>query len=176
MAAAHFASTFALPAKKTGAYVGAAEAVLASGLSPNGAVLISANAVGEGMLTAEFVMRDHRPGHYVVRASKVLATQTLMGDNYRLKYHTPEEIMTVLDSIPIGIVVLQECARGECGEHENLLNKAASRYPERWRLSSVIPSETGSPIRIYQITGNEGKAVQKLSIDMTYTLGTSVEK
>jgi hypothetical protein len=84
--------------------------------------------------------------------------------------------MTVLDSIPIGIVVLQECARGECGEHENLLNKAASRYPERWRLSSVIPSETGSPIRIYQITGNEGKAVQKLSIDMTYTLGTSVEK
>lgn len=176
VAAAHAASTFVVPAKKTSAYVGAAEAVLACGLPRNGAVLVSADVLGEGMLTAEFVMRDSRPDHYVVRASKVLGTQTLMGKKYRLKYQSPEEMMTALDSIPIAIVVIQQCPEGQCGEHENVLTQAAARYPERWRLSSVISSETGSPILIYQITGNEGKAVRTLNIDMTHTLGTTFEK
>lgn len=174
--AAHAACTFAVPAKKTGAYVKAAGAVLACGLPHSGAVLVSADARGEGMLTAEFVMRDRRPDHYVVRASKVLATQTLMGDSYRLRYRTPEALMTALDSIPIAIVVIQQCPERRCGEHENLLTQATARYPERWRLASVIPSETGSPILIYQITGNELKTVQTLDIDMSYTLGVTIEK
>lgn len=175
-AAAHAALTFVVPAKKTSAYVRVADAVVASGLPPSGAVLVSADGIGEGMLTAEFVMRDRRPDHYVVRASKVLATQTLMGDNYQLKYQSPEEIVTALDTIPIAILVIQQCPKGKCGEHENLLTQAAERYPERWRLSATIPDETGSPIRIYQITGNEGKPVRTLHIDMSPTLGTTIEK
>jgi hypothetical protein len=175
-AAVHAASTFVIPPKRTTSYVRVADAVLACGLPLNGAVLVSAEAIGEGMLTAEFVMRDHRPDHYVVRASKVLGTQTLMGDNYQLKYRNPEEIMTTLDSIPIAVVVIQQCPKGKCGEHENILNQAAARYPERWRLSSVIPDETGSPIRIYQITGNEGKVLRTLHIDMSPTLGTTIEQ
>jgi hypothetical protein len=171
----HLASTFGVPLKKTSAYVTAADAVISSGLAHNGAVLVSADAEGEGMLTAEFVMRDRRPDRYVVRASKVLATQDMMGDNYHLKYHTPQQIMMVLDSIPVAIVVTQRCPKGKCGEHENLLNEAAALYPERWRLSSVIPSELGSPIFVYQIIGNENKTVQMLQIDMLKTLGTTVD-
>ena len=171
----HVASTFGVFPKNTSAYVKAADAVISSGLAHNGAVLVSADAEGEGMLTAEFVMRDRRPDHYVVRASKVLATQDLMGDKYQLKYHTPEEIMTVLDSIPVAIVVTQQCPKGKCGEHEKLLNEAASLYPERWRLSSVIPSEPASPILVYQIVGNEAKAVQMLQVDMMKTLGTTID-
>jgi len=70
----HLTATFGVSLKQTGAYVKAADAVIAAGLAHNGAVLVSADAEGEGMLTAEFVMRDRRPDHYVVRASKVLAT------------------------------------------------------------------------------------------------------
>jgi Dolichyl-phosphate-mannose-protein mannosyltransferase len=171
----HLVSTFGVSPKNTSAYVKAADAVISSCLVHNGAVLVSADAEGEGMLTAEFVMRDRRPDHYVVRASKVLATQDLMGDKYELKYHTPQEIMTVLDSIPVAIVVTQQCPKGKCGEHENLLNETASLYPERWRLSSVIPSEPASPILIYQIVGNEAKAVQMLQVDMMKTLGTTID-
>lgn len=127
------------------------------------------------MLTAEFVMRDRRPDHYVVRASKLLASQTLMGDKYQLKYHTPEQIMTVLDAIPVSIVVTQRCPKGKCGEHENLLIEAATLYPERWRLSSVIPSEPDATILVYQISGNEGKTVQTLQVDMLKTLGTTID-
>jgi hypothetical protein len=171
----HVVATFGLPLKKTGAYVKVADAVLSSGLPHSGAVLVSADAEGEGMLTAEFVMRDRRPDHYVVRASKVLATQDVMGDNYQLKYNTPEQIMMVLDAIPVAIVVTQQCPKGKCGEHENLLNEAAALYPERWRLSSTIPSESASPILVYQIIGNEAKTVQKLQIDMMKSLGTTVD-
>ena len=171
----HVAATFGVPLKQTRAYIKAADAVMSSGLPHNGAVLVSADAEGEGMLTAEFVMRDRRPDHYVVRGSKLLASQTLMGDKYELKYHTPEQIMMVLDSIPIAIVVAQRCPKGKCTEHENLLTEAATLYPERWRLSSVIPSEPDSPILIYQISGNESKAVQMLQVDMLKTLGTTID-
>lgn len=171
----HIASTFDVPLKQSSAYVKAADAVLSSGLAHNGAVLVSADAEGEGMLTAEFVMRDRRPDHYVVRASKVLATQDVMGDKYQLKYHTPQQIMMVLDSIPVAIVVTQRCPKGKCGEHENLLNEAAALYPGRWRLSSVIPSESTSPILVYQIIGNEAKTVQMLQVDMIKTLGTTID-
>lgn len=171
----HLATTFGVSLKQTSAYVKAADTVISSGLAHNGAVLVSADAEGEGMLTAEFVMRDRRPDHYVVRASKVLATQDAMGDNYELKYHTPEQIMTVLDSIPVAIVVTQQCPKGKCGEHENLLKQAATLYPDRWRLSSVIPSEAAAPILVYQIIGNEDKAVQALQVDMLKTLGTTID-
>jgi len=175
VAGVHVASTFGLFLKSTSSYVKAADAVISSGLAHNGAVFVSADAEGEGMLTAEFVMRDRRPDHYVVRASKVLATQDAMGDNYQLKYHTAEEVMMVLDSIPVAIVVTQRCPIGKCGEHENLLNEAATLYPERWRLSSVIPSEPDSPILVYQIIGNETKTVQALQVDMLRTLGTTID-
>jgi len=173
--AVHVAATFSVSLKNTSAYVKAADVVVSSGLPHNGAVLVSADAEGEGMLTAEFVMRDRRPDHYVVRASKVLATQDVMGDDYHLKYHTPEEIMTVLDSIPVAIVVTQRCPKGKCGEHENLLNEAVALYPERWRLSSVIPSEPDAPIFVYQIIGNEDKTVKMLQVDMMKTLGTTLD-
>ena len=176
VAAAHAASTFIVPAKKTSAYVRVADAIFARGLPDNGGVLVSAHVRGEGMLTAEFVMRDHRPDHYVVRASKLLASQTLMGDKYQLTYHSPEEIMTALDSIPIGAVVMQHCPKGTCSEHENLLMQTAGRFPERWQLAATIPSETGAPIFIYRIVGNEAKAVRTLHIDMSRTLGMTVEK
>ena len=174
--AVHVATSFFVPAKNTRAYVKVAEEVLISGLPHSGAVLVSAEAIGEGMLTAEFVMHDRRPDHYIVRASKVLATQTLMGDKYQLKYKSPEEMMTALDAIPISTVVIQQCPKGKCGGHENLLTQTAQRYPERWRLSSVIPSETDSPILIYRIVGNEDKTVRTLHIDMTPTLGTTIGK
>lgn len=172
--AAHLTMTFMVPAKRTGAYVTVAKEVIASGLPNNGAVLISADGIGEGMLTAEFAMHDHRADHYVVRANKVLASQTLMGDKYQVRYHTAEEMMAVLDSIPIAIVVIQQCSGPKC-EHEKILTQAAARYPERWRLASIIPSEVGSPVRIYQIGGNESKPVRSLRIEMTNTLGTTIE-
>jgi hypothetical protein len=173
LVAVHVGSTFGVSVKNTSAYVKAADAVVSAGLVHNAAVLVCADAEGEGMLTAEFVMQDRRPDHHVVRASKVFATQNLMGDEYQLKYHTPQELMMVLDSIPVAIVVTQRCPKGKCGEHENLLNEAAALYPERWRLSAVIPSEPSSPILIYQIIGNEGKTVQTLQLDMMRPQGTT---
>jgi hypothetical protein len=176
IAAAHVASTFVVQAKNNRAYVRVADEILGRGLPDGGGVLVSADAKGEGMLTAEFVMRDQRPNHYVVRASKVLATQTLMGDKYQLRYQSPEGIMTALDSIPIAVVVMRQCPSEQCSGHENLLAQTAGSFPERWQLAASIPNETGPSILVYRIVGNETKAVRTLQIDMSPTLGTTVEK
>jgi 4-amino-4-deoxy-L-arabinose transferase-like glycosyltransferase len=166
---------FQIPKKTGGAYVSTAQAVLDAGLPANGAVLVSADGLGEGMLTSEFVMKDRRPDHYVVRASKVLATQTLMGDSYQLIYQNPEALMTALDSIPVAIVVLQQCSTNLCGEHVKLLTQTVERYPDRFGLAKIIPSEGSFPILIYRINGNDGKPVKELHIDMAPTLGTMIE-
>ena len=165
---------FQVPRKTGAAYVTTANAVLHDGLQTNGAVLVSADASGEGMLTAEFVMSDRRPDHYVVRASKMLATQTLMRDNYHLLYTSPKKLMTALDSIPISYVIMQQCPPGSCGEHEKLLALTAQQYPDRFWPMQVIPAENGAPISIYRIKGNEGKPARALSIDMAPTLGTTL--
>ncbi len=173
---AHLVFIFQIPRKTGSAYVTTADTVLSAGLQAKNAVLVSADGVGEGMLTAEFVMRDRRPDHYVVRASKVLATQTLMGEEYHLIYQNAEALMTALDSIPVATVVMQQCPEGSCGEHEMLLERTIERYSDRFGLIKVIPSEDAAPILVYRIKGNEGKPVTALHIDMAPTLGTTLGK
>jgi 4-amino-4-deoxy-L-arabinose transferase-like glycosyltransferase len=174
--AAQLVFIFQIPRKTGSAYVSAANTLLSAGLQANRAVLVSADAVGEGMLTAEFAMRDRRPDHYVVRASKTLATQTLMGDEYRLIYQDAEALMAGLDSIPVCTVVVQQCPPGSCGEHEKLLERTIERFPDRFGLIQVIPSEDAAPIFVYRVNGNDGKPVKALRIDMTPTLGETLGK
>ena len=45
-------------------------------------ILVSAESPGEGMLIAEIAMRDRRPGHFVLRGSKVLARSDWNGNGY----------------------------------------------------------------------------------------------
>ena len=99
-----------------------------------------------------------------------------MLDDYQLIYQDVEALMTALDSIPVATVVMQQCPKGLCGEHEKLLEQTIERYPDRFGLIKVIPSEDAAPILIYRINGNEGKPVKALHIDMAPTLGTTLSK
>lgn len=173
---AYAAFTFTVPQKKTSSWVEVADAVLAHGVPRGGAVLVSADGAGEGMLVAEIAMRDSRPNYFILRANKMLASQTLMGADYKQRYQTPVELMRALDAVPVSMAVVQPCSPKQCAGHEKLVAETARQLPERWRLLSVTTTKDGSPIQLYRIAGNEGKPARAFSLDMSHTIGGTLEK
>ena len=69
-------------------------------------VLVSSEAAGEGIFIAELAGRERRPGHRVLRASKVLSTSNWDGSRYRPVYRTAEDVGEYLAAADIRIVVV----------------------------------------------------------------------
>lgn len=170
------AFTFRVPRKQTSSYVEVARAIAAQNLPRGSAILVSSDAGAEGMLVAEMAMQEiRRPGHIVLRASKMLADRRMM-TGYRLLYQTPGEVMQVLDSIPVALAVVENCEPSACGEHARVLEEAIATMPARWKLLHAVQRESGTSIRLFRIAGNEGKLVRDVRIDMRHTLGSVIEK
>lgn len=125
----------------------------------------------EGQFIAEVAMHERRPGHFVLRASKVLARQGFLGDGYRVLYPTPAAMMHYLESVPVGVLVMDKClARGKL-EHQNVLQQVVQRYPQEWKLVSSYPCERNYPegkdrVLVYRLLGHETGAAPEIRLDM----------
>jgi hypothetical protein len=174
IAAPYAAFSFHVPQKKTAAFVTAVDQLLAAGIPERGVILVASDASGEGSLVAEFAMRERRRRYFVARAGKVLADSDLMGADYRLLYHTSEELMNALDDVPVHVAVVEECPAARCGAHNALLAETISRMPQRWRLIDEVRSAEGGPLRIYRIAGNQARSLQRLQVNLRRTLGITL--
>jgi 4-amino-4-deoxy-L-arabinose transferase-like glycosyltransferase len=168
------AFAFHVPRKNTQDFAKVADRVLAEALPANSVILVASDGVGEGMFVSEIAMRGPRPRYFVARSSKFLATQTLMGEEYRSLFGTGRELMEALDRVPVSIVVIDEPGLEQSGRHGQLLVSLTRGLPERWELLHTLSKESGGHIRTYRLKGNERKPFNRLSIDMRYTLGRSI--
>ncbi len=130
----------------------------------NSVVLVSSEAFGEGLTVSELAMLDHRPGHRILRASKVLSESNWNGQDYHLKFTTPASIVTFLDAESVEFVVLDSTPGLPRQPHHALLVEAIESAPERWRLFGVFPQDRTSEgllpaIRVYQRTGSLAPAL-----------------
>ena len=73
----------------------------------NSVLLVSGGRKGEGILISEVAARESRPGHIVLRASKMLASDDWMGRNYRPLFQDQREVLQYLEGIPVGIVIIK---------------------------------------------------------------------
>jgi hypothetical protein len=106
-------------------------------------LLVSSDALGEGMFIAEIAMREKRPGHVVLRASKALAESGWMGEGYNSRFDTPEQLMEYLESVPVGLVVLDD-AEATPPAHHRLLRELVAARPDRWeRVDAGIAPAAG---------------------------------
>jgi hypothetical protein len=94
-------------------------------------ILTAGTPEREGMAVSEIAMRDRRPGRYVLRGSKVLATSTWVGTNYRPLYETAEQVLQGLDKIGASTVILQADAPAGV-PHYRLLSEALQSAPSVW--------------------------------------------
>ncbi len=141
--------------------------------------LVSSDSRGEGMMVVEMALHEKRPGHIVLRGSKMLADSDWMGTSYRLRYPTPEAMMNYLHSVPVGVLVMEDTP-GRKLPHHQLLEEALRRYPSQWELVGAYPPpQPGGPddgrIRVYHLLGSEAGSPPKVRIDMRSRLGRFLE-
>jgi len=143
----------------------------------NSVILVASEGDGEGMLIDEVAMREARPSHFILRASKMLGQGDWLGNHYVLTYHTPEEVMKFLDSIPVELVVIDHETGLANPPYFALLTQAIAAYPALWEHAGTYPQApgTGPTIDVYRLKSAAGRAPGKIRIEMPYTLGRSIE-
>ena len=134
----------------------------------NSVFLVCSNAEGEGMLISEVAAHEPRPGHIVLRATKMLASMDWMGSNYQASFHDPQDMLLLLEGIPAGVVVIDE--EGRRTPHGQLLYQGLQSHPEKWQLWSRV-----NGIEIFRLIGHEDKPVGKIRIPMRSGLYGSFE-
>ena len=146
----------------------------------NSVILISSDALdGEGMLISEIAMREKRPSHIVLRATKMLSQSDWMGERYSLVYQTPEEVMNFLNETPVEVVVIQAGAGPTEYPDHKLLRQTIDRYSAEWDHIGTFPQhhagEPGSRIDAYRLKSAAGRSAGKLRINLPYTLKGYIE-
>jgi hypothetical protein len=143
----------------------------------NSVILVASEADGEGMLIDEVAMREARPSHFVLRASKMLGQSDWNGLHYLPKYRTPEELMKFLDSIPVELVVIDNEPGSTAPPYYALLRQTIAAFPALWEHAGTYPQAhgTGPTIDVYRLKSAAGRNPGKIRIDMPYTLGRSID-
>jgi len=148
------------PRKDCGGYAEVARAILARPEWNRSVILVSSDAPGEGMLISELAMRERRPGHIVLRGSKVLSVTSWFGWNARPLFSGPAEVGEFLRAVPVGLVVLDgEPVRPPA--HHYQLQLALRSGAGSWELIGHFPQrrrpgDRRDGIYLYRLIGHEG--------------------
>lgn len=111
----------------------AVEAILARPDRPGTVVLVSSEGYGEGVFIAALAAGEARPGHYVLRASKVLSTSDWSGSDYRLTHATPADADRALRAIGVEAIVIDtHPAAGPHSLHHRQLLTLIRDFPQHW--------------------------------------------
>ena len=105
----------------------------------NAVFLVSSDATGEGMFIAETAMHEARPGHVVLRASKLLSAQAWNGQGYQVLVHTEPELIALLQKQKVRFLVLDSSIPTSLlAPHHELLRTAAAN-PDHFALRRTYP-------------------------------------
>ncbi|MBK7929872.1 MAG: glycosyltransferase family 39 protein [Bryobacterales bacterium] len=117
-------------------------------------VLVVSDLRGEGATTAEFAMRERRPGRRVLRASSVLAQTSFLGDQYQPKFRDAASLSRFLGSRGPLVVLLDAPPRPF--PHTVLAREAISLNASGWRR---VPDGAGAggKVEIWLWEGQHGR-------------------
>jgi 4-amino-4-deoxy-L-arabinose transferase-like glycosyltransferase len=143
--------TFAIPPKLSYGFEQTAAYLDSRPELKQAVVLSSSEAMGEGMMITETEMRERRPGHYILRASKLLAVEDWSGRKYQALFPSAAAVRNELNLIPVGVLVI-DFTPGETRpiHHTQLLSMLAAHPPE-WKLAGSFGPGGGvtRPVRLY---------------------------
>lgn len=114
-------------------------------LPPGSAALVVSDSLGEGALISEMAFQRPLPRAYLVRGSKLLASQEWNGAHYRDRVESAEECARLLASIPIGVLVIDRRDSVFRQAHFDVVENMLRVQRDGWRLMDEFPSPAGSP-------------------------------
>jgi hypothetical protein len=109
---------------------------------------VSSDANGEGAFISEVAMRDKRPNHIVLRASKLLGDESWGGDHYESRFSDAISVQRLLDQIPVSSVVIDNWPGMRPRPHQALLQRAMTDNPGEWVRVAV--KGTDGMIAVYR--------------------------
>lgn len=131
---------FSFPPSPVRGYAALANLMLSNLQLRGRVILICSDPEGEGGFISEMAMREKRPGHFILRASKVLASSDWTGHNARPLFHSASEVLSYIDSIPLSTVIIDRSASApDLPVYENFLLGALQAPSHHWRLLATSP-------------------------------------
>ena len=162
--------TFSPPPRRERGFGDAASLVLPRLTSPHAAALVSSDPLGEGAFVARAAEHQLAERSFVLRGSKLLASDTWMGLNYSVRYADGVSTLKALDQAQVAYVVVDDASRDP---HHRLLTEAVSTSAH-WTLEretrGVGAARTG-PVRIYARTNPLPPEAPRFELQTGYTLG-----
>jgi Dolichyl-phosphate-mannose-protein mannosyltransferase len=171
------AAGFSFPRTHSRGYAAVANALLHNPQMRHSVILISSDADGEGSFISEVAMHEKRPGHIILRATKVIASSDWLGQHAKLLFNSPAQVLDYLDSIPANVVILDYSA--SCRVYEDLLEEAMSAPPHHWKLSASYPLwkrgvEDPAAVRVYICTVPASNPQGLIHVDLQRMLGKTL--
>jgi hypothetical protein len=173
--------TFTIPAWACHGYGPIARRITSSSEFEGTVLLVSSDSYGEGMLIAEMANDEERPGHVILRGSKVLQSSDWLGRHYACRYRTSGEVMAYLDSIPVGLVIVDSSVpRDADSEDRRLLLEAIRANPSRWESLGTYDlrrpwRDHPHALNVYRLVTQGRSSARAVSIDMRGMLGKPLE-
>ncbi len=160
--------TFRIPAASASTYRDVARELLRREELARSVFLISGNASREGAFIAEIAAGERRPGHFVLRASKALASSTWMGGRYQARFPDAVQAGVFLESVPVDVLALAVPAKGPYNQDQAQLLELARQQPDRWEpLDPGVPTD----LLLFRRKGPKSQGAPKIEIDMGRKLG-----
>ncbi len=174
LAALFFSTAFRIPQKRYFGFDKVADE-LERPAYKDSIILISSEGEAEGLLISEMAMREHRPGHILLRATKMIGQSDWNGERYLLLRDTPEKVLAWLRSVPVELIVL-DTTKLYTSRHHELIKETLNQYPDAFELLGRYPAAGPGKdlIQLYRVKGVSSKNHGRIRIDLPFTLGRSI--
>lgn len=126
-------STFEIRPKPTLGSAAVAEFILSRPELAGQTLLVTSEGKGEGAIIAELAMLEERPGHRILRATKIFADSNWSGSFYKSKCNTPDCVLSLLEHYKVTSVIVQTYTPYQIHDllHHSLLKRALDQSM-RW--------------------------------------------
>jgi hypothetical protein len=164
--------TFSPPPRRERGFGDAASLVLPRLTSPHAAALVSSDPLGEGAFVARAAEHQLAERSFVLRGSKLLASDTWMGLNYSVRYADGASTLEALDQARVAYVVVDDASRDP---HHRLLTEAVSTSA-RWTLEREmrVGATRAGPVRIYARRHPLPPGAPRFELQTEYSLGRNL--
>lgn len=169
-----FAQSFTIPLKRSNGFAEAAQKVLRLQPKAGGVVFVSGSTSGEGSFIAEVAMRERRPGHYILRATKALVRTGWAGHEQAPVYRTPRQVADTLDDWGVNAIAIERGAGGASLSRSILLDAIAVN-PAKW-AETPLSKDAAGKVRLLVRNGPEIAPKRNFQIDLTRTLGRTLSE
>ena len=149
-----------------------AEKVLRLQPKAEGAIFVAGSTSGEGSFIAEVAMRERRPGHYILRGTKMLVRSGWAGHDQKPVFRTSRQAAEMLDAWGVNAIAIETSAGGE-SLGRSILLAAIAEDRTSW---AEVPLSNAAQGKVQLLVRNGPVIAPKrnFQIDLTHTLGRTL--